>query len=111
MALWLVGLVGLGLGALWFNWQLSTASHARDWQPLYARLPTVEVSAGRYALENVRNWSYSADGDATPDWIAAELDPAALVRVWFIEEPFGDVRAVAHTMLAFEFADGSAYVA
>lgn len=109
--IWSFGLVVLTIAGLWLNWQIAMPSHNRDWGPLYAVQPTVQADDGVYVVENLRNWNYGPEGETSPVWMTARLDPEELVRVWFIEEPFGDMRAIAHTMLSFEFADGSAYVA
>lgn len=107
----LLALLPLLAAGLWINWALSTPSHDRPWQPLYSRLPQVEIMPDRYVFRDIRNWSYAENGAGTPNWIDATLVPSELTNVWFIVEPFGENEAVAHTMLAFEFADGAAYVA
>lgn len=92
-------------------WLIMPPSHDRDWQAFHSREPfaTETVPA---LLSEIRDWSYAEDGSVTEQrWITAELDPRDLVRVWFLVEPFTDIDAVAHTMLSFEFSDGSAYVA
>ena len=99
------------VGGLWLNWQLRTPSHDRDWQPLYATLTEVEKQGETYRLSNIRNWAYGAEKTTEPAWIGATLDPAKLRNVYFIVEPFGDMAAIAHTMLAFEFEGGAGYVA
>ncbi|MGR3514868.1 MAG: lipoprotein N-acyltransferase Lnb domain-containing protein [Paracoccaceae bacterium] len=104
------GLLVVLAAGLWLNWQIATPSHDRNWQTLYARQPTVEQNGDLYEVTQVRNWTYGEAGE-TQEWMTVTLDPDQLTRVYFIEEPFGDIRAIAHTMLAFEFADGSAYVA
>lgn len=109
--LWPITLILLAAAGLWLNWQWHTPSHDRDWQPLYATLPGVERQGDAYHVTGVRNWSYGNDGSTAPGWIDVTLDPAELVNVYFIVEPFGSMEAVAHTMLAFEFADGAGYVA
>ena len=98
-------------GGFWLNWQLRQPSHDRNWQPLYATLPEVTREEGAYRISNIRNWSYGPDKSTTPGWLDATLDPAELVDVYFIVEPFGSMKAIAHTMLGFEFADGAGYVA
>ncbi len=107
----LVSLLALALAGLWLNWQLQSPSHDRNWQPLYATLPEVEKHGQTYRISNVRNWQYGHDTPPTPGWLDVTLDPKDLVHVYFIVEPFGSMKAIAHTMLAFEFADGSGYVA
>ncbi len=102
--------LGLVVAGLWTNWQLSTPRQDRDWQPLYATLPTVE-GAAVYQLTNVRNWVYRDDKTTIPGWLDVTLDPGELVNIYLLVKPFGTMRAVAHTMLAFEFSDGAGYVA
>lgn len=107
----LIALVLAGAG-LWANWQLATPSHDRAWRADHARLPTATETGGAWTLTDIRDWSYGADGGATEQlWIDATLDPAELAQAYFVLEPFGEAAAIAHTMLAFEFADGRTYVA
>ncbi len=107
----ILALAVLAVCGLWANWQLAVPSHDRNWAPVYSRQPMVDVTDGIYRVENVRNWTYGPGGETSPEWITAEIDPSQLTRVWFIEEPFGEVRAIAHTMLGFEFSDGAVHVA
>ncbi|TCP25418.1 uncharacterized protein DUF4105 [Rhodovulum adriaticum] len=110
-------ILGLGMVAvalvLAAPWLLLAPSHDRDWQPVYGRVAQVTpLPDGRVRLSNIRDWSYAPDGQPTAQtWIARDLDPAQLRRVWFVMEPFSKNPAIAHTMLSFEFADGAAYVA
>lgn len=100
------------IGGLYLNWQLASASHDRDWQGAYSRLPKVTKQNGRFHVADIRNWDYAADGAiARQDWISRDIDPDTLEQAYFLVEPFGAVEAIAHTMMAFSFADGSAYVA
>lgn len=110
-ALTLVVLLLLVSGGLWLNWQLRTPTHQRDWQPLYATLVGVTKDGDRYRITNVRNWTYGRDTRPTPGWLDVTLDPDELTNVYFLVKPFGTLEAAAHTMLAFEFADGTGYVA
>lgn len=102
----------LASGGFWVNWTLASPSHDRDWRADHERLARVrEAGGGVYEVDDIRNWSYAPDGSASAeDWISATLDPEQLVQAYFIVEPFGSIPAIAHTMLSFEFADGSAYV-
>tara|TARA_R100000750_G_scaffold54926_1_gene40783 strand:+ start:164 stop:1003 length:840 start_codon:yes stop_codon:yes gene_type:complete len=100
------------IGGLYLNWQLTTASHDRDWRDDYSRLPRVTEQDGRFRVEDIRNWNYGMDGTiARQEWITRDIDPDTLEQAYFLLEPFGAVDAIAHTMLAFSFADGTAYVA
>ena len=97
--------------ALWLNWHLRTPMHQRNWQPLYATLPNVMKEGDTYRVTNVRNWHYGRDKSTTPGWLDVTLDPSELSQVYFLVKPFGNLDAIAHTMLAFEFSDGAGYVA
>ncbi|MEO1024266.1 MAG: DUF4105 domain-containing protein [Pseudomonadota bacterium] len=101
----------LAVAVLWLNWHLRTPTHERDWQPLYATLPSVTKDGELYTITNVRDWSYGPDRTTTPAWHDVVIDPNALRDVYFLVKPFGNLEAVAHTMLAFEFSDGASYVA
>ena len=104
--------VGLACVGLVLTWYILPPSHDRVWRDDYAVLPNVAPSADGIELTGVRDWSYDDDGMPTDmSWRTVTLDPGGVARVWFVVEPFGAWDAVAHTMLAFEFADGRAYVA
>lgn len=101
----------LVIGGLWLNWQLAKPSHDRDWRADYARLPTVTRGSDGVTLNNIRNWSYAPDGTPTvQEWITRKIDPEALTQSYFVVEPFGGYKAIAHTMLAFAFDNGETYV-
>lgn len=103
--------VFLAAGGLWLNWQLATPSHDRDWRADYDRTVTVTPAGAAFEIGNVRDWSYGADGSVTDaTWTSATIDPDTLQAAYFLKEPFGDIEAVAHTMLSFVFEDGSAFV-
>lgn len=102
----------LAIAGLYLNWQVSSASHQRDWRADYSRLPRVSELDGFYRVEDIRDWDYAGDGSVTrQEWISRDIDPDTLEQAYFLLEPFGSIDAIAHTMLAFSFEDGSAYVA
>lgn len=104
-------LVILAIAGLWLNWSLSTPSHDRTWRADQARLPQVEQAGDLWRMKDVRNWSYAPDGQASSrEWIDLDVDPGALTRAWFLMEPFGEIDAIAHTMLGFEFSDGTVLI-
>lgn len=112
MKRFLLGLPLFVIVGLYVNWQLSPASHDRDWRDDYSRLPAVSETGGLYRIDGIRNWDYAEDGTVTrAEWIARDIDPDTLVQAYFLVEPFGSVDAIAHTMMSFAFEDGSAYVA
>lgn len=98
-----------GLLAIWI---FSVPSNDRDWQDEVRRLVTVLPAQGdAVTLRDIRNWSYAPDGSTTQEvWIDRVLRISDLKQAWFVVEPFWGNPAIAHTMFAFEFADGTAYV-
>ena len=95
-----VGLACVGLVATWY---ILPPSHDRLWRDDYAVLPDVRTAGDAVEIAGVRDWSYDpVDGTPTETpWRTVSLRPDALVRVWFVVEPFTGSDAVAHTMLAF----------
>ena len=61
-------------------------------------------------VTNVRNARYRSVSDYDVRWEDRRYDLRQLNSVWFVVEPFSDLRGPAHTFLSFGFADG-AYVA
>src|SRR5690606_2514591 len=72
-------------------WNVIPPSHDRNWREDYTRLPTVEFNSDEFTVTNVRNWSYSVDGEATEkEWISATIAKENLESIYFIVEPFGN---------------------
>lgn len=89
-------------------WQHFTQAPQNDraWTEEHARITTAEVSDRTVTLRNVRDWTYDASGPLSREWLDVTVDPTKITRVWFVIEPFGGWKAVGHTFLTFEFADG-----
>jgi hypothetical protein len=89
-------------------------SNERAWSADQARLPVARFEGTRVHVANVRNFDYRDTHAWTERWEERSYDLAQLESVWFIVEPFGDVRGPAHTFVSFGFADsvrGPQYVA
>jgi len=104
----LIGLTALVVVILAALWVIRQPSHDRTWAADHSRLPKATPTS----VTDVRDWTYAQDGAVTEErWITVDIDPTTLTRVWFVVEPFTTYDAVAHTMLSFEFSDGTALVA
>jgi hypothetical protein len=89
-------------------------SNDRPWREDVVRLPVARFEGSRVHVQNVRNFDYASTTSWTPRWDERSYDIDRLESVWFIVEPFGDVRGPAHTFVSFGFADsvrGTQYVA
>lgn len=65
---------------------------------------------GAISVSDVRDFTYAKGEIVSADWISeVTLNSEDIVATWFVLEPFPDLSAVGHTLLTFEFADGSAY--
>ncbi len=83
----------------------------RNWEKEFAYTPTTSTDTGGIvSIKNIRDYTYGDSRIASTTWIPViAIDPKKIVRVWFILEPFAKWKAVGHTFLTFELADGSAY--
>ncbi|MDU8945895.1 lipoprotein N-acyltransferase Lnb domain-containing protein [Ovoidimarina sediminis] len=109
LALIVCGLPALLLAA---NWVLVTPSHDRGWALDHSVLARAEQKGEVWRVSGVRDFSHQANGAVIQSqWVERRVAPRDLARVWFVVEPFSGHEAVAHTMLSFEFTDGSALVA
>ena len=58
-------------------------------------------------VRNVRDFRYSpTEADMHPAYYDRTYDLRTLKRVWFISEPFNEMKFAAHTFLSFEFENG-----
>lgn len=78
----------------------------RDWSPDQARLVRATFDGDSVHIANVRNARYRSVSDYDVRWENRSYDLQRLESVWFIVEPFSDLRGPAHTFLSFGFAGG-----
>ena len=82
-------------------------THEREWRVDLAVLPQVERHGDEVTVHNLRNTRYgSPNTPYSMSYTTRTFDLRDVLRVWFVQETFGMWRAVAHTFLSFEFADG-----
>jgi len=81
-------------------------SNDRDWTPDQARLATATFAGDTVMVRNVRNAFYRGTHDYDVRWEDRTYDLSKLESVWFMVEPFSDIRGPAHTLLTFGFSDG-----
>jgi hypothetical protein len=81
-------------------------SNDRNWSPDQVRLATATFAGDTVLVRNVRNAFYRATHDYDVRWEDRTYDLTKLESVWFMVEPFSDVRGPAHTLLSFGFSDG-----
>jgi len=87
-----------------------TPSNSGNWSEELAKTATATNERdGTVTLRNVRDFSYGDHVIVARHWIAERnVNPADIVRMWFVLEPFAAWKAAGHTYLTFEMKDGTA---
>lgn len=75
----------------------------RNWDTYLARSPHVELSADRFSVTPVNDWSYQGPEVTAERYIDAAYRIDQLRNVWFLLEPQPGSQLAAHTLLLFEF--------
>jgi len=83
---------------------LRQPSHDREWRTEIAVMPQVAVEGSVYKIDQVRDWTYSADAITSEAYHPGDYTAEDLVGTWLMVEPFGGSDAIAHTLILFEFA-------
>lgn len=80
-------------------------SHDRNWRAEIAIMPQVAVNGSNYAIDHVRDWTYSRSDILSEAYHGGVYDSDELVGTYLMVEPFGGSDAIAHTLILFEFTD------
>lgn len=96
------------LGVLLFAFMLGVTGRTprddRSWEASLSRAPVFEPLGGqRWALNNLRAFSFSAGGAVKTGWRNETLDAGDLEDIWFFVEPFEGFEGAAHTLISFVF--------
>ena len=83
---------------------LRQPSHDREWRTEIAVMPKVVVEDPVYKIDQVRDWTYSAEAITSEAYHAGDYNVDDLVGTWLMVEPFGGSDAIAHTLILFEFS-------
>jgi len=78
----------------------------QDWIALQAHNPTAVFEGDTVTIHNFRDALHRTGQPSEPRWGTATFDLATLTGADLIIQPFGDLEALAHVMLSFNFADG-----
>ena len=102
LALAVVALAAVTVG-LWY--QTITPRQDRDWEIDVARGVTARIEGERVTLDNIRDFDWTSETEATPRWISQEYDLSKLdsldmfTSVWSRPD-------LAHLLVSFGFSDG-----
>lgn len=79
-------------------------SNDRDWAPEFVRTGSSTREGDVVTLDNVRNFSYTSDGEATERWETRTVHLSNLQSVDLFHSTFGAGR-IAHPLLSFDFGE------
>jgi len=78
----------------------------RKWWSDCAELGHAEMDGDIIKIGNVRDFTWRSSRDHDVKWVSKDVDATKIKDVWFIIDHFHRLRALAHTMISFEFEDG-----
>lgn len=78
----------------------------QDWVALQAHNPTAVIDGDMVTITNFRDALHRPGAPSVPRWTTATFDLSTLTGADLIIQPFGNMKAMAHVMLSFGFADG-----
>ncbi|MEM6431359.1 MAG: DUF4105 domain-containing protein, partial [Deinococcota bacterium] len=82
-------------------------THEGNWRVDLAQLPTVTFEGSQATIHNLRCTRYGPpESPLTASYTTRTYNLEKVTRVWFVQESFSAWRAVAHTLVSFEFANG-----
>jgi len=91
--------------ALLLWWRHLLPSNDRVWADDVARMTSGSVEGNRVVLRNVRNFDWRSVADYTQRWETRNYDLDRLESVDLIVS-YWTIRAIAHVLISFGFADG-----
>jgi hypothetical protein len=95
--------------ALLLWWRRLLPSNDRVWADDVARMTSGSVEGNRVVLRNVRNFDWRSVTDYTQRWETRDYDLDRLASVDLIVS-YWTIRAIAHVLISFGFADGDQVV-
>jgi hypothetical protein len=85
-------------------------SNQRNWTRDQELLPIARFDGNLVHISNIRNIRYETTTDYTVAHYDKTFDLNRLESLWFVVEPFGEMKGPAHTLMSFGFA-GPEYLA
>ncbi len=87
-------------------WSLIPPSNNRDWATEMSVLPRAVISNNYVTVYNIRNNEYRTADEFIPHYYDKTFDLNKLEKLYLIVSYWGEVKAIAHTFLSFEFEGG-----
>lgn len=78
-------------------------SNNRNWEFGQERLASIKIDNNLVTIQGIRDFHFQPKKITSTDYINRTVDINDLEKVWFVMEPFGKIKAVAHTYFIFDF--------
>ena len=91
-------------------WALIPPSNNRNWAEQTAVLPYAVFSNNFVTIHNIRNFDYKSEKDFTTNYYTKTYNLDNLKKLFLVVSYWDKNRAIAHTMLDFQFESGDCVV-
>ena len=91
----------------WSRIRSKVALSDKDWVSDCSEVATAKITDAEIDFSNVRDFTWRTLKDHDVKWIDVKVNADEIVDVWYVIDHFHKVRGLAHTMLSFEFKDGT----
>tara|TARA_B100001559_G_scaffold290907_1_gene270272 strand:- start:142 stop:969 length:828 start_codon:yes stop_codon:yes gene_type:complete len=103
-----VTIFGIALCLIIIRHLMLKPSNNRSWVNDNDRLANAEFDGDYVTIKNIRDFNWRSTRDYDEKWIEKKFNLTEVSKIWFVLEYFDPKkRQMAHTILGFEFDDGS----
>jgi len=103
-----VTIFGIALCLVIIRHLMLKPSNNRSWVNDNDRLTNAEFDGDYVTIKNIRDFNWRSTRDYDEKWIEKKFNLTEVSKIWFVLEYFDPKkRQMAHTILGFEFDDGS----
>ncbi len=104
----LVAFAGVVVSSLFIRHLMLKPSNDRSWVNDNDKLANADYEGDFVTIKNIRDFNWRSTRDYDERWIEKKFNLNEVTKIWFILEYFDPKkRQMAHTILGFEFKDGS----
>ena len=104
----LVAFAGVVVSSLFIRHLMLKPSNDRSWVNDNDKLANADYEGDIVTIKNIRDFNWRSTRDYDERWIEKKFNLNEVTKIWFILEYFDPKkRQMAHTILGFEFKDGS----
>tara|TARA_B100001142_G_scaffold269337_1_gene274947 strand:+ start:28037 stop:28864 length:828 start_codon:yes stop_codon:yes gene_type:complete len=104
----IMAFAGVVVSLLFIRYMMLKPSNDRSWVNDNDKLANADFEGDFVTIRNIRDFNWRSTRDYDERWIEKKFNLTEVTKIWFILEYFDPKkRQMAHTILGFEFKDGS----